>query len=377
MKDLNQLFQNISIEELLSELNPTKHSTYYHLICPFCGKKEAYIPNKGELKPIIICNRKNKCGQIISIWNYLKQFKGLSNKDIFKLLNLKEENYTIPKNKKSTKIKIRIIQKPLKIPISQKDYNLNDLIQNFKNLDIELKFQTILTYIYQYSLSTNQYFKNLYYKKRKISPPKNIGHLSKKDSYELTQKLLELFDEKRLFKFGIFLKGRFKFIFSHFNVIPSFDIYTNLITALRFRNNLPFKPKELELSYHRFLNPLPYPLTLEKLKKFDTFYFTEGHIDALSLKVPNVVGVEGIGSFKEVNFYYFKDKTIIIAFDKDKAGFEGSLKLAKKAEKYGVKVKFLNWNPRYAKDINELLINGHLNKTYISDNLDFISSINE
>jgi len=377
LNDLNQLFQNISIEELLSELNPTKHSTYYHLICPFCEKKEAYIPNKGELKPIIICNRKNKCGQIISIWNYLKQFKGLTNKEIFKLLNAKEENYTIPQTKKSTKIKIKIIQKPLKIPQYQKKYDLNNLIKDFKKLDLELKFQTILTYIYYYSLSTDQYFKELYYKKRKIPSPKNIGHLTKKDSYELSENLLKLFDEKSLFRFGVFFKGKFKFIFSHFNVIPSFDIYTNLITALRFRNNLPFKPKELELSYQRFLNPLPYPLTLEKLKKFDTFYFTEGHIDALSLKIPNVVGVEGTGSFKEINFQFFQNKTIIIAFDKDKAGFEGSVKLAKKAQKHNVKTKFLNWNPKYGKDINELLINGYLNKTYISDNLDFISSKNE
>jgi DNA primase len=168
-----------------------------------------------------------------------------------------------------------------------------------------------------------------------------------------------------------------KFNFSSFAIVPSFDIYTNLITALRFRNIYPGKIKELEMSSQRLLNPLPYPLTLNKLKKFDTFYFTEGHIDALSLKKINVVGVEGIGSFNPVNFQFFKDKTIIIAFDKDKAGFEGSLNLAKKAKEYGVRVKFLNWDPKYGKDINELLINNNLNKTYISDNLDFISSKNE
>jgi hypothetical protein len=234
-----------------------------------------------------------------------------------------------------------------------------------------------LTYIYSFSLKTNQTPKINYYKKRKITYTKNIGFLSREDMFELTDKLANLFDYKYLTKFGIFLKGKMKFNFSSFAIVPSFDIYTNLITAIRFRNIYPGHFKELEMSYQRFLNPLPYPLTLNKLKKYDTFYFTEGHIDALSLGKINVVGIEGVGSFNPINFQYFKDKTIIIAFDKDKAGFDGSLSLAKKAKEYGVKVKFLNWNPKYGKDINELLINNNLNKTYISDNLDFISSKNE
>jgi len=375
--DLNQLFQNIDIEMLLPELNPTKRSTYYHLICPFCQKKEAYIPNKEKLKPVIICNRKNKCGQIIPIWTYLKEFRGLSNKEIFKLLTGYEDNYKIPSNNKSTKIKIKIIRKPLKIPTSQKNISLSQNIKNFKYLDIESKFQTIITYIYAFSLKTNQTPKINYYASRKIYYTKNIGFLSREDMFELTDKLANIFDYKSLTQFGIFLKGKMKFNFSSFAIVPSFDIYTNLITALRFRNIRPCKIKELEMSHQRLLNPLPYPLTLNKLKKFDTFYFTEGHIDALSLKKINVVGVEGIGSFNPINFQYFKDKTIIIAFDKDKAGFEGSLNLAKKAKKYGVRIKFLNWDPQYGKDINELLINNNLHKTYISDNLDFISFKNE
>ncbi len=367
--DLNKLFQNIDIELLLPELEPKKRATYYHLRCPFCHKKEAYIPNKTELKPIIICNRKNKCGEIIPIWTYLKEFRGLSNKDIFNLLNGYEENYKIPSNNKSTKIKIKIILKPLKIPEKQKIYSLSENIKNFKYLDLEEKFQTIISYIYSFSLKTDQTLKNAYYLNRKITYFKNIGSLSKEDSFNLTDKLLNLFDYKYLNQFGILHKGKFKFSFSSFTVIPSFDLYSNLLTALRFRNIYPGKFKELEMSNKRFLNPLPYPLTLNKLKKFDTFYFTEGHIDALSLKKINVVGVEGIGSFNPINFSYFKGKTIILAFDKDKAGLQGSLNLAKKVREYDVNVKFLNWDAKYGKDINELLINGNLDKTFISERL--------
>jgi len=55
------------MELLLPELEPKKRATYYYLRCPFCHKKEGYIPNKTKIKPIIICNRKNKCGEIIPI----------------------------------------------------------------------------------------------------------------------------------------------------------------------------------------------------------------------------------------------------------------------------------------------------------------------
>jgi len=45
------------------------------------------------------------------------------------------------------------------------------------------------------------------------------------------------------------------------------------------------------------------------------------------------VGVEEIGSFNHINFSYFTSKTIILAFNKDKAGLQESLNLAKRSKR--------------------------------------------
>ena len=363
-----EIYPQLDIESLLSELNPKKYFNYYKLTCPSCGKKEAYIPNRITLKPIIICNRKNKCGYISSIWNYLKDSRDLSNREILHLLadyagyelptlNKKYNYYQKPKK---PIIKIKYKKTLLTIPTNYLIIDNQKYIKNFKNLNEIYKFQTIITFIYYFSLTQNSK-KTQYYKNRKITKiPKNIGFLSHQNIPILNNLLKQNFPIEELEYFGIFKNRNFKFYFSEFCVIPSFDIFSTQISAIRLRNIYPSKIKEIEISHHRIANPLPYGITRENLEKFDSFIFTEGHIDALSLGIENFVAIEGINSFNPYNLGLFLDKKIYIVFDMDTAGQNGAKKLQTYLNKLNIKNEIITWDIKYGKDINEVLQNNHL-----------------
>ena len=364
----NEIYPELDIESLLSELNPKKYSSYYKITCPICGKKEAYIPNRITLKPIIICNRKNKCAYTSSIWNYLKDSRGLSNKEILHLL-AEYAGYELPKLTKTytyskpiqkPSIKIKYKQNLLKLPNNYLKINNNKYIKNFNKLDELYKFQTIITFIYNFSLKFNQK-KIDYYNNRKIRLiPENIGFLSQQDIPILNNLLKQNFPIKELEYFGIFKNNFFKFYFSEFCIIPSFDIFSTQISAIRLRNIHPSKIKEIEISHHRISNPLPYGISRKNLEKFDTFIFTEGHIDALSLGVENFVAIEGINSFNPYNLGLFLDKKIYILFDMDTAGQNGAKKLQIYLNKLNIQNQIITWDIKYGKDINEILQNNHL-----------------
>ena len=350
------IYPNLDIEALLSELNPKNKTTYYSLTCPMCGKKEAYIPKKPFLKPYIVCNRANKCAYKSSIWNYLKVSRNLSNKEILSLLaqysnvDLSEFSYKKVDIQTKPTITINYKRKLLTIPKSYKKLSLKKQIQNFNTINEKQQFQTIITYIYLFSLKTNHTLKYQYYKNRKIDfIPNDIGFINRSDFDRLHKNLKELFCIEKLEKFNVL-----KYNYSSFCVIPSFDIFTNFLSGIRFRNIYPSKLKEIEISNKRCLNPLSYGITREKLQKFDSFFFTEGHIDALSLGVENFVAIEGVNSFNKYNLGLFKDKTIYIAFDRDGAGKKGANKLQDILNKLNIKNKILTWDIKYGKDINEI-----------------------
>ena len=358
----NYIYPNLDIEALLSELSPEKKTTYYRIICPMCGKKEAYIPKKFNIiKPYIVCNRLNKCAYKSSIWNYLKHYRNLSNKEVLSLLaeysNLNLSEFQIDNFQKSNSTKrkkvitIKYKKTLLTLPKRYKKLSLKNNIENFHSLTEKEQFQTIITYIYLFSLKTDHSQKYNYYKNRKIDYiPNDIGFINRYDFKRLHYNLTKLFPIEKLEKFKVL-----KYDYSSFSVIPSFDIWTNLITAIRFRNIYSTaKLKEIEISHKRILNPLPYGVTREKLKKFDSFYFTEGHIDALSLGVENFVAIEGIHSFNRYNLGLFLNKEIYILFDKDKAGIQGAKKLKTYLDKLNIKNKILSWDIKLGKDINEV-----------------------
>ena len=360
------IYPNLNIQSLLQEIYIKEMRGSYSLICPSCGKKEAYIIKKhGSIVPYIYCNRLNKCAYSISLWDYIKNRGGISNRDTLYYLasnaniDIKDFNYSgdsHTKRKNISNIEIRLIQKPLKLYELERYFKLHLLIKDFENLPEKLQFCTIATFIYMFSLNKSSFLKDEYYKSRGIYNTKELGSLNFSDMKELEQKLLKNFDIKSLQKFNIFKNDKFKYSFSSFSVVPSFDLYSNLITAIRLRNLRQSKIKEIELSASRIANPLPFGLTRDKLLKYDVFYFTEGHIDALSLNIENFVAVEGVNSFHKKFFGLFKGKRIIFIFDQDKAGVEGAKKLAFFADKLHIENSIISWDKKHGNDINELLV---------------------
>ena len=362
-----EIYPKLDLLELLSELEIRKKSGYYILRCPECGKKEAYIPNKPTLKPVIVCNRRNKCAYVSSIWNYLKVTHNLSNKDVLYLLaqnanvSLQPYSYTA-KQVQEDKKRISIVYKRAYTPMPERrrDVDYRDNIRNFAQLDNYEQYKTVLTFIYATSLVTEHTKKVQYYGKRAIKDvPETIGFLSRTDMEKLQSELLHFFPVEKLHLFGLFKNGRFKFGFSSFCVVPSFDLTSTLVTALRFRSIYPAKIKEIEISNQRMLNPLPYGMSYKNLQRFDCFYLTEGHIDALSLGVENFVAIEGVNSFNRYHLKLFENKTLYLCFDQDKAGKEASARFAKWLSELGIEHKIASWDVTLGKDINELLQNGY------------------
>ena len=80
---LEIVFSNLDRENLLAELNPQRKGKYLVLDCPFCKKHEAYLYDNSK---VIACNRLEKCGRRVSIWDYVQERDGLTQQET--LLNL-------------------------------------------------------------------------------------------------------------------------------------------------------------------------------------------------------------------------------------------------------------------------------------------------
>ncbi len=55
-------------------LEPEDKGDYFLLRCPSCGHKEMYLYRKSSR---MTCNRQNKCGEILNVYDYIKEFKNL------------------------------------------------------------------------------------------------------------------------------------------------------------------------------------------------------------------------------------------------------------------------------------------------------------
>ncbi len=64
-----ETIDKIPIPELIPELDPKESANYYTVRCPSCGKHEAFI-YKGN-PSTIACNRRNNCGSVVSLYDYL------------------------------------------------------------------------------------------------------------------------------------------------------------------------------------------------------------------------------------------------------------------------------------------------------------------
>ncbi|KAB7884998.1 hypothetical protein [Poseidonibacter ostreae] len=337
-------------------------------ICPSCGKKELFVPNHGESN-FIKCSRENKCGYKSSIYNYLRKEKGLQTIDAllelakrigidFDLyqkslevhLDTEQINFKVPKKVSSTVTTNNEVTYT-KFDVNKKytEVNFSKTLELYSNMNEKQKFMMIVTSIYEYSLTSNQKKKIKYYKSRGISAltytkllskvnliNTKVGYLSIDDLENLINHLKEIYSTEDLIHFGVINDDNHKYphSFKHYSeegfcVIPSFDLYSNMVTGLKLRNtklaqwqskNL----KEPELSFSRIASPLPFGLTREVLQsKNSIIRLQEGSIDSFSLPIMHNtydVSIAGVNGMRIEDYGLFENKEIEIWFDQDYAG---------------------------------------------------------
>lgn len=338
-------------------------------ICPCCGKKELFVPQQGKAKNIK-CSRENQCGYSSSIFGYLKEYKNLSVKETLEELasiggiDLKayESSLEVHTNNQATNFKLQKKIKEHKEISHETIYTSFDsnskfnqvdfinLLTKYESMNNKQKFMMIVTYIYKHSLLTNQQGKINYFKSRSISAikyptllskilkiNKEIGFLSYENDLEpLISKMCSLFPIEDLISFGVINSDTHKFAhsFKHFSldgfcVIPSFDLYSNMVTGLKLRNTKladwqEKSMKEPELSFGRIASPLPYGLTRDAiLDDKSVIRLFEGSVDSFSIpSLSNTydIAIAGVNGLSKEDFGLFRNKRVEIWFDQDDAG---------------------------------------------------------
>jgi DNA primase len=415
-------FQEV-IEKIEDKIDILSHTEFAELnfsegryssgTCPSCNKKELYIPKHGKTMTLV-CNRKNACGYSSSAYTYLKDYRGKSSKEALEVLaesagtsleaiNAQHEVHT---DKVVFEHKPIIRKTPIqKLEDKKIDYVVFDdtkeskVVDNnnflptqkiYSKLDEIQKFKVFATTIYEFSKTTKQWGKEKYYKsigiskdipvlKEKYELVHNVlGYLHFSDIEPLKEHLLKCgFTDEDLSKYGLFIGDKFfASIVEGLVVIPNFDLYTNMVTGLKFRKTKlrtwidadgveqKDKNKEPELSYKRIANPLPYLLTRDALaNKAFRFRFFEGQKDLHAMPLKPFccdIAIPGINGISEELLGLFKGRIVELWFDQDEAGQEGARKLKEKLEMAGAIVIIKTWNISFGKDVNEVLNNGKI-----------------
>ncbi|WP_270969903.1 toprim domain-containing protein [Campylobacter upsaliensis] len=253
-----------------------------------------------------------------------------------------------------------------------KDYvelsNLEPYLVKYHTLSQTQKLKLVYSFIYRFSLTTNQAKKKAYYLQRgieKLSLVEDLGFLSYKDIKELESLLLKNFPLEDLRKFKVFHKEKEAWNYA-FNVavIPNFDLYSNLLTgfSLRAIDSTYKGVKEVNINCNDICPILPFNLTYAKLKLCEKVILCEGHIDALSggqyyKQDGKALFVSFGGAFciKEEVLTLLKGKKVFICFDKDEAGLRGQNALSKSLSLLEINHSVLTWDNHLGKDLNDLL----------------------
>jgi len=301
--------------------------------------------------------------------------------------------------------------------VSYQKYKMKEVLHLYESLSDNDKAILVYTFIYRYSINeTNQKEKEIFYRRRKIDHKdvNKIGCLTWKNVERLEKILLKYFPVDDLIKFNILKPADAQsraMCWKYYNpvgfaVVPGEETYCNLINSIMlrpFKKDKNIKAKEFNISFSRGNIAIPFGLNFKSLSNNKPFYITEGHIDALSLPDDkNYIAVPGVQNVKHEWIGLLKNKKCFLCFDQDEAGrlaawgyYEVKCRdkkqiflkkdkekankfykeciangekpttyandgLKDKLEKVGATVEIINWDIKYGKDLNEVLINGHI-----------------
>lgn len=248
----------------------------------------------------------------------------------------------------------------------QKEYRsivLREIVSQYKDSSRDMQLKMVYTFIYRYSLMTEQSKKESYYKNRGITCDVSIiGFLGWNDITRIEQELTKYFPIEDLQDFKVFSRKKYGWNYSkNVCVVPCFDLYSDLVCGFSLRAvSGDSKIKELNVNCSDIEIPLPFNLTYPMLKNKEWIWITEGHIDALSgvtkNKKENVdfCSFAGVWAYREEVLGLFKNKKVIVAFDKDIAGRNSEATLVAKLLHLGIETYIADWNEEI-NDLNDLL----------------------
>ena len=255
-----------------------------------------------------------------------------------------------------------------------KHLEVRDLVKVYKRLDEYDRLRTVYTFVYRFSLTTDQAPKRAYHASRGIEKPHpaetRCGYLSGKDIDKLSKLLEKYFPLEDLVKLKLFNDASSEyrpFEWKHrakggLVVVPFQDLYGDTVHGLKFRKvDYKGKNKEPEASCRSLVPTVPFGLNRELLESDAVPLVTEGYIDGLS-SGKTFIAVPGVNGVSEEVLGLLEGRRVIIAFDQDKAGQEGAKKLRTAIIRAGGRAEILTWDPALGKDLNEVLQNGNLDK---------------
>ena len=167
----DEIYPRLDVFEVFSETMPTQRGNNIYCECPGCGKRRAYISfSKKTGSPQIICNRVESCTYYKGVWEYISDKNSLSKQDTLKEL-ARLANYNLDSKESlpnSTKKPLDVVLRnhaqhneeiqyvEFKKTKSYEKILISKYIPKYGKMSLAQKVKVVCTYVYQFSLQTNQ-----------------------------------------------------------------------------------------------------------------------------------------------------------------------------------------------------------------------------
>lgn len=294
----NEVKPRIDYSSELSDLSPIKTAPdRYKLLCPNCGKKEAFLyTNTG----IIECNRKNNCSYRTSFLAYKNGGDYPRGQDYVKAIKGMGERYGI-------------------VIDSEKSHEF------IKRYEKKQSDQQILTKLWDYFRSILPNSRGAQYLESRNFPvdQKRFGMYPKTE--ELKRWINEQkIDLNRCQNLGL-IRGDFEG-----RLVGDWKTKDNEICNFWARSLDGKEPKYLRLKGHAELRQ-DYPQGSESIKS-DQIIWVEGHLDVVASNLSGLSNVVGCGTatVPDKAFQTLKPKEVILCLDNDQAGQDGTYRFIEK-----------------------------------------------
>jgi len=330
---LDVIFSNLDRETLLAELKPQRKGGYLLLDCPFCKKHEAYLYDNSK---VIACNRLEKCGRKVSIWDYVQERDGLTQQETLLKLAAEAGVHLEPMTEEATrKMKARADER--------------DMLEALQGHFRDLLFTPAATEALQYL------------KKRGYSEEDIKGmELGFFPGYGEAFRWLDAQGYGNIASIAC-QGGALRYMKSRSEYKITFLWRDQYGRPLSLWGRLAREPREDDKGKY-----LPFgeggkgvPLRLDKARGLDSLVLVEGPFDALLAGARGLEGVVALGSAvmsaeQEAVIKSLKLASITLALDNDEAGAQGTEAIIPKLQAGGHRVYVADLPPQ-AKDPDALI----------------------